>query len=325
MCATLPRSASRTCRRMSIATNWYQDNTMHHGAFAAAVVAATRGCTISVCLPARNEALTIGTVLERLLPLVQRGIVDEVVVVDDSKDGTGDIARRLGATVYDQSSLMPQFGPVRGKGDAMWRALSVLTGDVVCFLDADTRDFSERLAIGLIGPLVHGDQLEFVKGFYRRPLQLPDGTRLPEGGGRVTELLARPLLNRFHPELAGFVQPLAGEIAARRDLLDQLPFALGYGVDIALLIDASERVGIDRLAQVDLGIRQNRHQPLADLGPMAAAVLAAVTTRLQRAGRLEPSSETFLRPDPEAGLREDSAAQAERPPMASLHGSVAII
>lgn len=310
---------------MSTTTDWYNQNTLHHRAFDADVIAASRQCTISLCLPARNEAQTIGPIVRRLLRLVERGVVDEVVVVDDSNDGTGDIARGLGAVVYDQSSLMAQFGQVQGKGDAMWRALSVLTGDIVCFLDADTRDFTADFAVGLVGPLVRDDELAFVKGFYRRPLELADGSRLPEGGGRVTELLARPLLNRFHPELAGFIQPLAGEIAAHRDLLERLPFALGYGVDIALLIDASGAVGVDRLAQVDLDVRQNRHQPLADLGPMAAAVLSAVSTRLQRAHRLDSSSDAFLRPDPRGGLREDSAALMERPPMCSLRGSVAVL
>ncbi|HEX2087192.1 MAG TPA: glucosyl-3-phosphoglycerate synthase [Solirubrobacteraceae bacterium] len=274
--------------------------TYDHGAFTAEGLAAVRERTISVCLPARDEAATIGPILERLLPLRERGAIDQVVVVDDSGDGTGEIAERLGAEVHAQSALMPDFGPVRGKGDAMWRALSVLTGDVVCYLDADTEGFGEHFALGLVGPVACGDEVQFVKGFYRRPWR-SGGTVQPNGGGRVTELLARPLLGRFFPELAGFHQPLAGEIAARRDLLESLPFATGYAVDVALLIDAWRAVGVDALAQVDLVVRQNRHQPLGELGPMAEEVLAAVAGRLERDGRLAPSA--------------DAPALLERPPM----------
>jgi len=281
--------------------------TFTHRAFTADLLAATRAASVSVCLPARDEAATIGAILEVLMPLRERGVVDQVVVADDSTDGTGDIARALGAEVHDQSALLPELGRVRGKGDAMWRALSVLHGDVVVYLDADTQDFGERFVLGLAGPLVApGSGLSFVKGFYRRPVKV-GGAQLPDGGGRVTELTARPLLDRFFPELAGFRQPLAGEIAARRDLLERLPFATGYAVDVALLIDAWRAAGLDALAQVDLDVRQNRHQPLADLGPMAAAVLAAVTTRLEQDGRLQPSGPPLL----------------ERPPMASLRAPVA--
>jgi glucosyl-3-phosphoglycerate synthase len=269
--------------------------TYDHRTFTAQGIAATRERSISVCLPARDEAATIGSILETLLALRERGVLDQVVVVDDSTDGTAEIAERLGAEVHRQRDLMAELGPVRGKGDAMWRALSVLTGDVVCYLDADSEDFGEHFAVGLVGPLARGDDVRFVKGFYRRPWK--EGDRVAShGGGRVTELLARPLLDRFFPELARFHQPLAGEIAARRDLLMTLPFATGYAVDLALLVDAWAAVGIDAMAQVDLVSRQNRHQPLADLGPMAAEVLAAVTSRLERDGRLVGATSLLERP-----------------------------
>jgi glucosyl-3-phosphoglycerate synthase len=259
--------------------------TYDHRAFGAERLAAERERTISVCLPARDEARTIGPILEVLMPLVGRGAIDQVVVADDSTDGTGEIAARLGAEVHDQSSLMPQYGPVRGKGDAMWRALSVLTGDVVCFLDADSEEVGEHFACDLAGPVATGDSVRFAKAFYRRPWRAGDVVA-EEGGGRVTELLARPLLARFFPELAAFHQPLAGEIAARRDLLLGLPFATGYAVDVALLIDVWRAVGLDAMAQVDLVVRQNQHKPLAELSPMAADVLAAIAARLERDGRL---------------------------------------
>ena len=249
-------------------------------------------------MPARDEAGTIGPIVESLVRLRELGAVDEVVVVDASTDGTAEIASRAGADVYVQRSLMPAYGEVLGKGDAMWRALSVLRGDVVCFVDADTERFGPHFATGLVGPLVTDPSVQFVKGFYRRPFRLGEAVA-PEGGGRVTELTARPALQLFYPRLAGVRQPLAGEIAARRELLEHLPFATGYAVEIAMLIDAYERAGIEAIAQVDLDERQNRHQSLDELGPMALEVLRAV---LSRAGAAD-------------------GAIVERPPMASLRAA----
>jgi glucosyl-3-phosphoglycerate synthase len=267
------------------AQRWEQTRTFSHRDFPAGRLAALNRPTVSVCLPARDEARTIGPIVAALLPLRRQGVIDQLVVVDHSGDGTGRIARKLGAEVYDQRELMPELGPVLGKGDAMWRALSVLEGDVICFLDADTEQFGAHFACGLLGPLLCEPSLSFVKGFYRRPLRL-GATVHPEGGGRVTELTARPLLRLFYPELAGVRQPLAGEIAARRELLDSVPFVTGYGVDIALLLDVYTAVGLPGIAQVDLDVRQNDHQPLRELGPMADAVLRAVASRLVREGRL---------------------------------------
>ena len=218
--------------------------TFHHSDFPTARLARERRASVSVCLPARDEAATIGRNLEQLLPLVGAGVVDQLVVVDDSRDGTGDIARDLGVEVHDQSSLLPEFGRVLGKGDAMWRALSVLRGDVVCFLDADSADLGPHFARGLLGPVLL-EGAELAKAFYRRPFRVGE-VELPEGGGRVSELMARPLLDAFYPELAGFQQPLAGELAARRSLLERLPFVTGYGVEIALLIDAWRAVDSTR-------------------------------------------------------------------------------
>jgi glucosyl-3-phosphoglycerate synthase len=260
--------------------------TLHHSEYPAARLAAERELSISICLPARDEAATIGPILRALMPLVGRGAVDEVVVVDDSTDGTAEVARALGAVLHEQSRLMPELGPALGKGDAMWRSLSVLRGDVVCFLDADSEDLGEHFACGLAGPVACGTGLEFAKGFYRRPFRV-GGTRLEEGGGRVTELTARPLLELFYPELSAFVQPLAGEMAARRELLERLPFATGYAVDVALLIDAWRQAGPGGLCQVDLDVRQNRHRPLAELGPMAREVMLGVLSRAQRDGLLQ--------------------------------------
>jgi glucosyl-3-phosphoglycerate synthase len=305
------------------ARTWYRDRTFTHSSFPPRRLLAERRATVSVCLPARNEAGTIGPIVAKLMPLLEAGVVDQVVVVDRSSDGTDGIARRLGAEVYDQESLMPELGPVLGKGDAMWRALSVLHGDVVCFLDADSSEgFGAHFACGLIGPLLCDRGISFVKGFYRRPFRMGE-TVAPEGGGRVTELVARPLLNLFYPALAGVQQPLAGEIAARRELLVRLPFATGYGVDIGLLLDAYRDVGLEGIAQVDLEVRQNAHQPLRDLGPMAHAVLQAVAARLEQEGRLRgPLPASFTGPaEGNEGPMTVSSPMIERPPHETLRAA----
>lgn len=293
--------------------------TFDHREFSVSRLAAERNASVSVCLPARNEAATIGAVLDAIMPLANGDVVDQVVVVDDSNDATAEIARGRGAEVHTQSDLQPQFGPVQGKGDAMWRALSVLTSDVVCFVDADSRDFADHFVLGLIGPLVadiEGAAPSLVKGFYRRPFDIDESPPQAEGGGRVTELCARPLLAAFYPELAAIRQPLAGEVAARRDLLESLPFTTGYGVDIGLLIDAWERVGVAGIAQVDLDHRQNRHRPLGELAPMAAAVTDSLLERVTRGGRLAG-------PSPRSALAELTAGADERPPAESVPRPVA--
>ena len=296
---------------------WHRNNTFGHGEFPPERLAAERESSVSVCLPARDEARTIGPILAALMPLRDRGVLDQIVVVDHSSDGTAEIARRLGAEVHAQDALMPELGPVLGKGDAMWRALPILTGEVICFLDADSEDFGPHFACGVLGPVLCRTQISFVKGFYRRPFRVGE-TTVPDGGGRVTELTARPLLNLFYPDLAGIRQPLAGEIAARRELLERLPFATGYGVDIGLLIDAYTLAGLEAIAQVDLDVRQNAHQPLQDLGPMAYEVLRTVAVRLEGEGRLRgPLPAGFARPGADAAMAEP----VERPPLRSLRAA----
>ena len=262
----------------------------HHAEFPADRLRAERVETVSVCVPAREEAATIAAVVAPLMTLREAGVVDQVVVLDDdSRDGTGAIAAGLGAEVVRPAALLAQFGPVLGKGDAMWRALTVLTGDLVCFVDADSEDFGAHFATGLLGPLICVPGVSFVKGFYRRPFKSADDQIAPSGGGRVTELTARPLLAAFYAELAEIRQPLAGEFAARRELLERIAFCTGYAVEMGMLLDVYAAAGIEAIAQVDLDSRQNRHQPLEDLAPMADAVLAAVTSRLRREDRLSPA------------------------------------
>jgi len=266
-----------------------ETRSFHHRSYPADRVAralAERSLSVSVCLPARECAGTVGEIVGALGALRRVGVVDEIVVVDAaSRDGTAAVAARAGASVWQEAELMRSWGSVQGKGDAMWRALSVLRGDLVCFLDADTEKFSPHFLTGLLGPLACEPGVSFVKGFYRRPLS-SDGMLEADGGGRVNHLTARPALAVFYPHLEHVRQPLAGEVAARRDLLERLPFATGYGVEIAMLIDAWREVGLEGIAEVDLGQHRNRHQPLSALTPMAATVLATVAARLERDGRL---------------------------------------
>jgi len=293
----------------SVAERWAQTRTFHHSRYSPERIAAARarrGLGVSVCLPARECGQTVGEIVTALQSLREEGAIDEIVVVDaGSADGTAAIARRAGAVVWQEAELMPELGPVLGKGDAMWRALAVLRGEIVCYLDADTAGFSTHYVTGLIGPLVceeaDGGEIAFVKAFYRRPFE-HGGVSLPEGGGRVNHLLARPALALFYPQLAGVSQPLAGEVAARRELLERVPFATGYGVEIGMLIDAWREVGLDGIAQVDLDEHRNRHQPLAALEPMARTVLATIARRAQAEGRL-------------AGV-EIAEPVVERPPLA---------
>ena len=303
---------------MTSAQRWLQTRSLHHGAYPAERLAVERDGTVSVCVPARDCASTIAEIVDSLIALRDAGAIDQVVVIDGaSTDGTGDLAVAAGAEVHADSDLLPAQGPVLGKGDAMWRSLSVLTGDVVCFVDGDTTGFSDRFACGLVGPLVCGDGVDFVKAAYRRPFTVGE-LSVPDAGGRVSQLCARPLLAMFYPELAAIRQPLSGEIAARRDLLERLPFATGYAVEIAMLIDVYREIGLRRIAQVDLDERINEHQTLDALVPMAFAVLQVVTDRLEREGRLigvEPGDLLMSAAD---GPAPHAVELIERPPLVSL-------
>ncbi|GBD46772.1 Glucosyl-3-phosphoglycerate synthase [bacterium HR41] len=242
--------------------------------------------------------------------------MDQIVVVDAaSRDGTAAVAAAHGAEVHQESELMPEFGQALGKGDAMWRALAVVEGDLVVYLDADTRRFPRHFAIGMLGPLLAYDDVAFVKGFFRRPFTTDEGEERPLDGGRVTELCARPLLSAFYPELAGFVQPLAGEVAARRALLERIPFATGYAIETSMLLHVRDLVGVDAMVQVDLEERRNRHQPLPDLAPMAYAVLRVILERLRREGRL---LDDHAPPLQTADGRLVQVEVVERPPFISL-------
>jgi glucosyl-3-phosphoglycerate synthase len=302
--------------------------TYHHRQFDLdRLVEAKRGRQISVCLPARNEEPTVGRVVGTIRrELVERRpLVDEVLVVDDgSVDGTAATARAAGARVVKADAVLPEYDPEAGahggKGAAMWKALYASRGDLLVFCDADVKNFGPRFVTGVVGPLLLEDGLAFVKGFYDRPL---DGR--PGEGGRVTELVARPLISLLFPQLAGIVQPLAGECAAPRDVLEQVPFVEGYGVDLALVIDVTRRFGLGAIGQTDLGVRVHRNRPLEHLGPQAMAVLQAALSRRPAASGpsghpngdpgLDPAwSPVLLRPGREAV----PVAAGERPPMVEV-------
>lgn len=287
---------------------WREARSFHHSRYDAELLRSAKA-RISVCLPARNCEATVGGIVSTLVAMCDQGLIDEIVVIDgDSTDATIRVAADAGAAVYRESELMSDRGPVLGKGDAMWRALSVLEGELVCFLDADLDYFEPHYVTGLVGPLIELEEVEFVKAYYRRPFRVGD-VAVADGGGRVNHLLARPALAIFYPELAGFDQPLAGEIAARRSLLERIPFTSGYGVEIAMLLDVYDEVGLAGMAQVDLDIRHNSHQPLLALSAMAHEILGVIAVRLERDGRL-----TGLDPLPLPG-GEAASRSLERPPM----------
>lgn len=259
-------------------------DTFDHRDFAATGISRKLRGKVSVVIPTRDTAGTIAATVAELKLLTEDGLVGQILVVDaDSPDGTASLAREAGAEVVSENELVEGFGPCRGKGDAMWRALAAVTGEIVVYIDGDIADFGRHYITGLVGPLTDPDK-HFVKGRYERPFRYGESEE-PAGGGRVTELAARPLLARLAPELLGFDQPLAGEVAARRDLLEQVPFSCGYGVEIAMLLDVWDKVGIGGMAQVELGTKRNAHQSLAALSGMSSEVIAAMAATLDRLDR----------------------------------------
>lgn len=242
------------------------------------LVAAKAGRTISVVLPALNEEETVGTVVESIAPTLG-GLVDELIVLDSgSTDDTEIRAFAAGARVITREQALPEVAPQPGKGEVLWRSLAATTGDIVVFVDSDLIDPDPMFVPRLVGPLLTMDGVHLVKGFYRRPLRVSGGEDA-NGGGRVTQLVARPLLAALRPELSCVLQPLGGEYAGTRELLTSLPFAPGYGVEIGLLVDTYDRLGLDAIAQVNLGVRAHRNRPLTELGTMSRQVIATLLSR----------------------------------------------
>lgn len=274
-----PRARTWFTERTSSAVDWPLDR----------VLASKAGERITVIIPARDEQDTIGDIvgaIRRDLMVGPFALVDELLVVDsDSTDDTAEVARSAGARVVATTEVLPEIPTVPGKGEAMWRGLAATTGDIAVFLDADLRSFTTDYVVALLGPMLANPRVHLVKACYDRPL-VADGGRRIMGGGRVTELVARPLLNLHWPELAGVAQPLAGEYAVRRDLIESLAIPCGYGVEFAMLVDTHARHGLDAIAQVDLGERLHRHQDDARLGLMAAEIWHVALDRLDPEGRI---------------------------------------
>lgn len=314
-------------------TDRHAVRTHHHTEFDGRVLARRKhelGLTAAVVIPARNEAPTVGQVAGTLARHLRDdiGLVDDVLVVDaDSTDGTGEVARAAGARVVRQSEVLADLGTALGKGEAMWKGLAATTADLLVYVDADIRDIGPRFVVGLLGPLLTDPTVDFVKATYDRPLHLEDAAR-PSGGGRVTELLARPLIATFWPQLGGLAQPLAGEIAARRSLLETLPFVRGYGIELAMLVDLLERYGAGAITQVDLGRRVHDHQSIDALGRMATEILQVAVDRLTRQGRMTLADSVgtqLLQPSRQAdgslALIAHDITHAERPPLSDVTGS----
>ncbi|MFH8239567.1 glucosyl-3-phosphoglycerate synthase [Streptomyces sp. G6] len=274
------------------------------------------GQSVSVVLPALDEEATVGAIVSVIRrELMERvPLVDELLVVDSgSRDRTSEVAAAAGARVVHRDTILPRVPAVPGKGEVLWRSLLVTGGDIVCFVDADLREFRADFVSGIVGPLLTEPDVHLVKAMYDRPLGSAPGQ-----GGRVTELMARPLLNMHWPRLAGFVQPLGGEYAARRSLLEQLPFPVGYGVELGMLVDALHLVGLDALAQVDVGVRRHRHQDGQALGRMSAAIYRTAQLRLARGHLVRPALTQFERGADGFEPRTYSVDTEERPPMTEI-------
>jgi glucosyl-3-phosphoglycerate synthase len=285
-----------------------------------AEVKRARGTTVSVVLPALDEEPTVGAIVGAIREalVVDAPLVDEVVVVDSgSADRTAAVAAAAGARVVDTTTVLPAHGRVPGKGEALWKGLHATDGDLVVFVDADLVGFDPQFVVGLLGPLLTDPDIGYVKALYDRPLATSEGI-VPSGGGRVTELVARPLLNAWWPELSGFVQPLSGEYAGRRELLERVPFVSGYGVEFGLLVDLAGLAGVDALAQVDLGTRRHGHQSDAALGRMAGQILQTAIARRPGTGRPASQLLQFLRTGDGVEAVSWDVAVSERPPMRSV-------
>ncbi|GAB4482803.1 MAG: hypothetical protein Kow0088_25810 [Anaerolineales bacterium] len=306
---------------------WFGENTYYADEFAdlsyLLKLKEKQGVTISLALPALNEEETIGKVIQTVKNALMDSVplLDEIILIDsNSTDRTREIAVELGIPVYIHQQVLPEFGAREGKGEALWKSLYLTKGDIILWIDTDIVNIHPRFVYGLIGPLLLRERIQFVKGFYRRPLKVGDKVQAG-GGGRVTELTARPLLNLFYPALSGLIQPLSGEYGGRRSLLERLPFSSGYGVEIGLLIDLLETVGLDGIAQVDLQERIHHNQPLQALSKMSFAIIQTVVRKLERrfgVNLLQEVNRSMKTIHYDAGrlyLEVEEIAERERPPM----------
>ncbi|MBL8164945.1 MAG: glucosyl-3-phosphoglycerate synthase [Anaerolineae bacterium] len=309
---------------------WFAEHSFHSDQFSdlksLLALKEKRGWSISVGLPALNEGATVAHVIRTLKQSLMDDLplVDEIVLIDsNSTDDTVEQAEAAGIPVYRHPEILPEVGSFRGKGEALWKSQQVLRGDIIVWVDTDISNIHPRFVYGLIGPLLKDPDLQYVKGFYRRPIQM--GKKLQAvGGGRVTELVARPMFNLFFPEISGFVQPLSGEYAGRRAALEQMPFFTGYGVETGLLIDLHQQFGLDALAQSDLEVRVHTNQPLDKLSKMAFAIMQVFISRLEsRYGVqiLDIANRTMklvIQESERFALEVEQIGDEERPPILTL-------
>ena len=306
---------------------WLAENTFHHGEFWDILKLVKekekKGLKISLCIPTLNEEKTIGKeVLILKSELMERyPLIDEFAVIDSgSEDKTLEVAKNYGADVYLASEILTSVGDKKGKGENLWKAIHQLKGDIICYVDADISNIHPRFVYGLVAPLIQKEDVKYVKAFYDRPLNYSSGLRA-SGGGRVTEILIRPLFSLFYPELTNIIQPLSGEYAARREVLEAIPFPIGYGVETSHLLDLYEKFGLSAFAQTDLDRRVHRNQSTNALGKMSFGILQTFLNRLQSQNKIDriPSIETFYRRfEVENGSYNQlvqEVVEEERPPM----------
>jgi glycosyltransferase involved in cell wall biosynthesis len=313
-----------------VVDKWFAENTFHSSESAnlerLVALKEDQNLTISLGLPALNEEETVGNVIQTIKTalLEQVPLLDEIVLIDSgSVDCTREIAANLGIPVYIHQEILPQYVAYHGKGEALWKSLYVLNGDIVAWIDTDIKNIHPRFVHGILGPLLRDQRIQYVKGFYQRPLRRGDRL-VASGGGRVTELTARPLINLFFPELSGLIQPLAGEYAGRRQVLERLPFFTGYGVETGLLIDILETLGLQAIAQVDLLKRIHHNKSLRSLSQMSFAIIQVIIRRLEdryKIRLLEEVNKTMnlVRYEPKRFYLETTEIrERERPPMITL-------
>lgn len=315
---------------MSKLDQWIQSNTFHHSQFFDQRELVRQkeklGLTISLCIPTLNEEATIGKeiVIIRSELVGRYPLLDEIAVIDSgSTDRTMEIASAFGADTYFAGDILPEEGHKRGKGENLWKAIHQLKGDIICYVDADIKNIHPRFVYGLVAPLLYRESISYVKAFYDRPLAFSEGVR-PSGGGRVTEILVRPLFSLFYPELTGLIQPLSGEYAVRRKVLEEIPFPIGYGVETSHLMDVYRRWGLEAFGQTDLDQRVHRNQETLSLGKMSFGILQSFLGRMGKMGMEGdlPEMHNLLR---QFQARERSYQQIqhkiveeERPPMISI-------
>ncbi len=309
---------------------WLKTNTYHHsdlpGVAELAEEKKKRNLRISLCIPALNEEDTIGKeiVLLKSELMTRHQLLDELAVIDSgSEDATREVARAFGADVYLASEILPEEGDKRGKGENLWKAIYQLEGDIIVYLDADIKNIHPKFAYGLLAPLILREEVKYVKAFYERPLVMSGGIR-PSGGGRVTEILVRPLFSLFFPQLTVFLQPLSGEYAVRREVLERIAFPVGYGVETSHLIDVLQLYGLEAFAQVDLDQRVHKNQPTRALGKMAFGILQTFLSRLKMHGMIAelPETDSILRQFQSKGAEHEQVefelSIMERPPMLEI-------